>query len=539
MKGIKSFYTGTLLIAIVFFCSLFIGQKIFESGSNNIVQEEGVLDTDYGNFLAAQHALYINDFDNASNMISGIKSDVDLVKQIKTVTDFFGGKMPANAKDLKSSKDLVSRLVYDAYLIQNDDWKNVYERHKKDESLIAAPLRIFSGAKQGKTKDTIKFINSLKTNDSWKAFVRGQIAVLNNDVEGAAKEFAKVHPEFMNINDYLYLMSFYKKNNMLEDMEILHDDFVAKPAGIYVLNYPEIPEWSKYEGYKNNLVFSIVQTISHTQIMIYTDLSLMFLRFAEIISNDTNLDAINYYLGQYYFNNFGDYKTCFNKVKKSNPLYLFGQLKIAEKDKDIKAIERIAYDNPLFMPAVNVAVRQSIRRGDKRSALKFINRGLKQKNINNNGRIYLLKQRVYVNLMFKNAKAAQKDMDKIEEYDISLTPDIMLLQSRIWEQQSVNLDKAYDYAMSLIKLNTSDVNAWDVLGLIVNKKEGIDNALELLEKVGSVATTSSALFEHLGDLYVIYGDKDKAKRAYAQALDLSEDCLIVVPFVQKKIRKLK
>ena len=539
MKGIKSFYTASLWIAIMVFCSVLLGQKIIEMNPREIGQNETVADTDFGLFLAAQHALYVNDFTNASQMISGIKSDVETVKNIKVISDFFGGKMPENPKQLKASKDIVSGLAYDAYLIQQDDWKNVYERHKKDESLIAAPLRIFSAVKQGKIKETTKFINSLKTHDSWKAFVRGQIAVLNNDIDGAAKEFANVHPDFMNVNDYLYLMSFYQKNGMFEDMEILRDDFINKPGSMYILNYPHIPDWSNFDGFKNNLVFSIIQTISHTQIMIYTDLSLMFLRFAQLISNDANLDAVNYYLGQYYYYNTGDYKTCFNAIDKASPLYLYAKLKVAEKDNDIKTIEEIAYKNPLFVYALNTAVRENIKNGNKRMALRFIDRGLKQKNLNDNGRIYLLKQRIHVNLMFDDLDAAQKDVDKINEYDIGMSADVMLLKARLWEKQNRNLDEAYKYAMMLIKMNASDVNAWDILGLIVNKKEGIYNALEIMERVGEVAMTTSSLYEHLGDLYVKQGDIDRALRAYQQALDLSDDCLIVVPHVQKKIRKLK
>ena len=539
MKGIKSFYTGSLLIAIVVFCSLFMGQKIFEKSVQNNGQGGVVFDTKFGSFLAAQHALYVNDFDAAAQMMQGIEGDKDLIKNVKITTDFFNGKMPENASSLKDSKDLISRLVYDAYLIQNDNWKKVYDHHKKDESIIAAPLRIFAGVNQGKTKETIKFVNSLKTNDSWKAFIRGQIAVLNNDIDGAAKEFAAVHPEFMNINDYLYLMSFYKKNEMFEDMDILKNDFVAKPGGMYVLNYPEIPDWSVYDGYKNNLVFSIIQTISHTQVMIYTDLSLTFLRFAQIISNDANMDAINYYLGQYYFHNSGDYEKSFKAIKKSSPLYLFAQLKIAEKTKDIKSIEKLAHDNPLFIPGVNIMIRENIKNGNKRAALRFINRGLKQKNIPDEGRVHYLKQRIHVNLMFDDADAAQKDMEKIKDIDTNITPDLMLLQARIFEKQNRNLDDAYNYAMTLIKLNTSDVNAWDILGLIVDKKEGIYNALEILERVGAVGVNTSSIYEHLGDLYAKWGDKEKALRAYNQALDLSDDCLIVVPHVKKKIRKLK
>ena len=538
MKGIKSFYSGPFLLTVIVFCSVLLGQKVFESSVHNQWQGGNVASSDYGSFLAAQHALYINDFETASKMMAEVKADNKNIKQIKNLTDFFGGKMPQNAESFKDSKDVVERLVYDAFLIQKDDWKSVYARHKKDASVLAAPIRIFSGIKTKNPKDTAKFIDSMRADKNWKAFVRGQIAVLNNDIDTAAKEFADVHPDFMNINDYLYLMSFYKHNGMVEDMDILRDDFLAKVGSMYMLNYDDIPDWSNFEGYKNNLVFSLIQTVSHTQIMIYTDLSLMFLRFAEIISDGTNQDLINYYLGQYYYHNSGDYETCFNKIPKSSPLYLFGQLRIAERNNDIKAIEKIVRKNPLFVPGIQIIGRESIKNGDKSGALSVVNRALKQKDLPIQGRVFLLKQRAYVYAMFDDAKHAQKDLDAIEDIDIKLSPDIMLLQARIWAMQNKNLDKAYNYAMTLIKFNTSDVAAWDLLSVIVDKKESTDNALEILERVGEV-TPSSAVYEHLGDFYKKKGDKERAKKSYMRALDLSDDYLIVVPNVQKKIRKLR
>jgi hypothetical protein len=132
----------------------------------------------------------------------------------------------------------------------------------------------------------------MKTDDNWKCFVRGQIAVLKNDTDTAAKEFAKVHPGFMNIDDYFYLMSFYRENNMTEDMNILRNDYLARIGSMYMADYDYIPDWSNYAGYKNNLVFSLIQAVSHTQIMLYTDISLAFLRFAQVISDGTNVDAI-------------------------------------------------------------------------------------------------------------------------------------------------------------------------------------------------------------------------------------------------------
>ncbi len=539
MKGNKSFYTGAILIAMVIFLSGLLGRNIFNFDARSLMQKTTVENTKYGSFLATQHAVYVNDFESAAKMIKDVDANYETVNQIKTLTDFLNGKLPDNAASFKDSKDLSARLIYDAYLIDKDDWKSLYQRHSKDASIFTAPIRIFATVKQGKSKEAIKYVNSLKTNDSWKAFVRGQIALLNNDIDTATKEFADVHPDFMNINDYLYLMSFYRENGMTEDMQILRDDFVAKPGGMYVLNYNDIPDWSNYTGYKNNLVFSIIQNISHTQFMIFTDFSLMMLKFASVIAEDFDKDAINYYLGQYYFYNGGDYKQSFNSVSKNNPLYLFGQMKIAEKADNIPEIVKIAKQNPLFIPAVTIAVGDSIRRGDKNTALKIVNRALKQKNLSEAGRIYFLKHRANIYLMFNKPDKAQRDLDELQEIDDTLTPDYMLLQARVWAMKGENLNQAYDWAMTLIKRNTSDVLAWDVLGVIVDLKEGTFAGLELFERVTEVSVNISSVYEHLGDLYVKNGDKDKAKAAYKHAVELADDGLVVVPAVERKIRKLK
>ncbi|MBR3510534.1 MAG: hypothetical protein IKN73_00535 [Alphaproteobacteria bacterium] len=538
MKGIKSFCSAGLITVFVVGLGYLIGTNTGFFGLLKRDVVSGVENTEYGNFLAAQHALFVNDFESASEMISNVKSDISVVSQTKVLADFFSGKMPENATVLKSDKDLANRLIYDSYLINQNKWSELYQRHAKDNSLMIAPIKIFSAVKQGKTKEALKYVDSLKTTDNWKAFIRGQIAVLNKDVEGAAKEFAKVHPDFMNINDYLYLMSFYKTNDMFEDMDILRGDFTSKPGGMFVLDYDDIPDWSEYSGFENNIAFSMIQTVSHTHIMLLTDLSLLLLRFSESIS-DTNTDALNYYLGQYYFYNTGDYTKNINNISKNSPFYLFGQMKVAEKNGDLKYIEKIAKNNPLFVPAVDVMLANYIKNGNKRAALNLINSGLKNKDLSDYGKIYFLKQRANVYLMFNNPDKAQSDIYEFMDIDDTLSPDVILLQARAWNQKNINLDDAYAYTMSLIKKNTSDVVAWDLLGVIVDKKEGVDSALELMEHVGGVSVNVSSLYEHLGDLYLKKGENEKAKKSYLRAIDLSDDGLVVVPFVQRKLRKIK
>ena len=542
MKDIKSFYIKTVFVLLAVLSIWIISRGIDAYRENDSRADQVVFDSDFGSFLAAQHAIYVNDFDTASKMLNSLDSSVmkfDSVKQSKNMIDFLNGKMPDDIKSLKDSKELPSRLIYDAYLVQQDDWKSLYKRHSKNDSLFMAPLRIFSAVKTGKKQEAIKYLDSLPTNSSWKSFIRGQIALLTDDLDTAIKEFANVHPEFMNINDYLYLMSFYQKYEMFEDMDILRNDFMAKPSGMFIFDYENIPDWSNFAGFKNNLAFSVVQNVSHTQIMIFTDFSLMMLKFATLVSNDMNMDAVNYYLGQYYFYNNGDFERAFNSVSIESPLYLFGQMKIAESNGNLKNIEAIARKNPLFVPAVKIVMANAIKNGNRRGALRVVNRALSQKGLSESGRVLFLKYRANIYLLFNQPKRAQRDLDEIQELDDRLTSDFLLLQARAWAGQNKNLDAAHDYAMMLIKRNTSDIIAWDVLGVIVEKREGIDEALDLLERVGDIANDTSALYEHLGDMYKKKGDKEKAIKSYMRALELSDDGMVVAPWVEKKLRKLK
>lgn len=539
MKVIKSFYIGTFGILIIILCLYFIGQKVTNFHFDVQGQGAAVTNTDMGLFLASQHAIYVNDFEGASKMVDAIKDENKTVSQIKNMSDFFSGKMPSDVTSLKNSKDYVEHLIYDTWLIQNNEWKNLYARHSNDTTLLLASLRIFAGVKTGKTKDVLKFVESLKVDENWKAFLRGQIAVLNDDIDTATKEFAKVHPDFMNVNDYLYLMSFYKHNEMLEDMDILRGDFLSKVGGMYVLDYADVPDWANYAGYANNIAFSIIQNVSHMQVVLRTDLSLPLLNMAKIISNPKDMDALNYYMGQYYFYNSGDYTTAFNAISKSSPLYLFGQLRIVEKSEDIKAIKKIVRKNPLFVPGVQMIVQHDIQTGNKSGALRVINRALKQKNLSVEGQIYFLTQRVYINIVFNNAKKAQKDLTTIKIIADKMSAEIMLLQARVWAMQNQKLDEAYQYAMTLVKINTSDILAWDLLAQVVAKRENIENAIEILERVEETTPAPSVVHEHLGDFYREQGDKEMAKKEYLHALDLSDDCLIVVPSVKEKLRRLK
>lgn len=538
MKKAQTLFIGSILVATI---AITGGAVWYHNYAGKNAENFVYPTSQYGAFLAAQHAVYVNDFENASKFSAQL-TDVDypIVQSTKFLSEFLSGKMPEGVIILEEEKTTASRLIYDAYLVQQEKWKDLYQRHKKDESALAAPLRVWASVAIDKEQDALKFIKDLPTNESWQNFITGQVYAETGDTQKASEAFAKVRVDFMNINDYLYLMSFYHHNNLMEEAHKLHDEFTSRPGGMYMLDYSNIPDWSMFSGLQNQLAFSLVQTVSHTQVMMYSDLAILLLRFAQITSPDfgKSSDAINYYLGQFFYNNIGDYAEYFKNISKESPFYLFAVLRTAEKTDNIDVLKDAVKENPLFVPAVNKLIAYNIQQGNKRTALRFVNMALDDENLNEIGRAFFLKSRAHIYYVFDDLERAQKDLHDAAK-TLPLDAEILALQAKIWASQGREIENAYDYAMALVKQDPTDIMAWDTLGYVITIREGIKPALDVLVRVGEVSASCSSLFEQLGDLYVAAGDEKLARDAYLRAIELSDDGLVVVPKIQKKLREIK
>ena len=538
MKKAQTLFLSVAAVAII---AVIGGACLYHNLTRNNNDSHVYPTTQYGAFLAAQHAIYVNDFERAAGFANTLTdTDYAIVQSTKFLSEFLSGRMPDGVIILEEEKNTASRLIYDAYLVQNDKWEEMYSRHKRDKSALAAPLRIWSGVATNYITKTLEFIRELPTNESWKDFVSGQIYAQIGKIDKAADYFSRVRTDFLNINDYLYLMSFYTAHDLTDAADQLHDDFTSRPGGMYMLDYNDVPDWSVFSGYKNQLAFSLVQTVSHTQIMMYSDLAILLLRFAQIASPDfgQNSDAVNYYLGQYFYNNTGDYSAFFDKISQSSPFYLFAVLRDAERGGDIKTLERATAQNPLFVPAVNKLIAYNIQNNNKRAALRVINAALDDENLDDLGRAFFLKSRAHIYYMFGDYEDAQNDLHDASE-TLPLDGEILALQAKLWAAQGRNIEDAYDYAMTLVKKDPTDIMAWDVLGRVIIVREGAQPALDVVARVGEISNSCSSLFEQLGDLYVALGDEKLALDAYQRAIDLSDDGLVIVKKIEKKIRKLK
>ncbi len=539
MKKIESIFIGTCLFAAIAVSGAAVWTYTTNKKTN--VSAIGIPETNFGAFLALQHAIYVNDFDTALKTTKQLQ-DVE-IKPVKNATisaEFLAGKMPKNPETLKNEKTLTANFIYDAYLVKEKKWKELYSRHKNDESALVAPFKIWSGIANEYITKTLKFIDKLPTNDSWRSFVRGQIYAELGKVDDAVKNFEKVSPDFMNINDYLYIMSFYKHFDMPEKAATLKYRFTSRPAGMFMINFNDIPDWSKYQGFDNALAFSLLQNVSHTQIMLYSDLSVLMLRFAEVAAPAfaENYDAMNYYLGQYLHNNNSDAKKYFSRIKKNSPFYPFVALKQAEQGNSIENLRDALEKYPNFVPAINKVVGHYIKTGNKRAALRTINNAIGNEKLDDTSRAFFIKTRAQIYYSFNDLDMTQRDIDMASE-SLATDPEILSLQAKVWAAKNTNIEEAYKYAMALVTKNPADILAWDTLGVVVAAREGADAALEVLERVGEVSRTHSPLFVHLGDIYVSVGELDKAAKSYMRAIDLSDDGLIVVPEIERKIRKIK
>lgn len=526
------FFITLIAILIMVLCVIARKNTISDAVSGKIQT------TKYGAFLAAQHAIYVNDFESAIEFIKDFPVDEYApIKNSRMLVEFLDGQIPGDVESLADDKAPASRLMYDAYLVQNGRWGDLYKRHKSDKSAIYAPFYIWGAVGAGHQSETLKYVDNLESNPSWKAFVRGQIFAEAGDAERAAGAFANVLPSFININDYLYMMSFYRAHDMDDLAEKLRKDFSSMPGGMFMADFDKIPDWSMYSGVKKQLTFNIVQNVSHTQIMLYSDLSILMLNFAQIIGPESQFfdDAVNYYTGQFFANTNGNFMKYFDKIDDESPFAIFAKINM---DDSLDSLNKILSKEPLFIPALNKVVAIHTGAGDKKAALRVINQAMENEKLSDTGRAYLAKRRALVYLLFGDVDNAQSDIHDASK-TLDLDGEIMSIQARIWAAQGREIENAYEYAMTMIKNNPTDIVAWDTIAVVVSVREGNDAALDILERVANSARTCSALFEHLGDAYVVAGKDKLARDAYLRAIELSNDGLSVAPNIKKKMRKLK
>ena len=94
MRKIESLFIGGALFLVVIFAGGAMYSHMYAARKATPV---GFPDTQFGAFLAAQHAIYVNDFENAARFADVLTDkEIVLVQNTKYLSDFLNGKMPSD-----------------------------------------------------------------------------------------------------------------------------------------------------------------------------------------------------------------------------------------------------------------------------------------------------------------------------------------------------------------------------------------------------------------------------------------------------------
>ena len=92
MKKVETLFIGGALVAVI---AIATGAFWYEHYSANAGKNHTYPESKYGAFLAAQHAIYVNDFENASKYSAKLTdTDYPIVQSTKFLSDFLSGKLP-------------------------------------------------------------------------------------------------------------------------------------------------------------------------------------------------------------------------------------------------------------------------------------------------------------------------------------------------------------------------------------------------------------------------------------------------------------
>jgi tetratricopeptide (TPR) repeat protein len=499
-----------------------------------------IFDTDFGNWLAANHAVSVDDFERAREFLSGMKkSKSGIVSSVSDLVAFLDGGDASGAPRLRMTNGTAYRIMNASVLANGGRWKAVLADFKGERSQILAPFRIWSLVATENFTKAAAFIGDLPASESWRNFARGCIYAATKNPKTARKFFRIVPVSFLNLGDYHLVMSFYKKYGFDADADDLRARWTGSPGGMFMSDLDLGEDWQHYDSYQKMLAAMLIQNVSHSGEGGYGDRGLLLLKSAGLLGGMP--DGVNYYTGMYFYAaGSPNYKKYWGRLA-DNPIYApFIEMKEAEAGPANRAgrrMDALLRKNPLFMPAVVAVWRRNMQNGREGDVLRMLNRALRRDNVPDAGRAYLLKLRGQAMYIFGDLDAAEADLEAAAEL-APMDAGIMGVQARVWAARGEKLDEAYRFAISLIKAFPSNAEYWDILAAVVRAKEGDGPALEILEKIGRVAEECSALFQHLGDLRARAGLAIGAGQAYRKAIVLSDDGLVIKADVERKLKKL-
>ena len=528
--------------------AVFLSRPIVDDGS-----EDDLFNTNFGLWLAAQHAVVSDDFGRAAEFLGQIAGDVpQVVSAARGMLLFLDSGDVSEIRSVRGADRAIFNIINVAILSKDGKWREANRAFQRISPQFWAPLGIWSlvgsagTSGSGNIKGAVAFIDKMpRVTQPWKDFQKGAVYAATKNPKTARRFFQSVPVSFLNLSDYHLVMSFYDRFGFKKELAELREQWNQNPGGAYMADADFSPDWSRYDSFQKMIAAGLIQKISHSGESMMGDTGLLALRVAQMLGAEPAVAG--YYIGMYFYtNNSENYKRYWNPMI-SNPIYgPFVRMRIADrmagKGEPVRALVKILRDHPLFLPALQNLWRREMSEGQGAMVMRALNRAIDAAVSSGAGEnslimAYLLRARAHTSYMMGDLDLADDDL--IKASDIApLDGSIMAMRVRVWTARRENINEAYRFAISLVRAFPSNVENWGLLAMVIRQTEGDKQALELLERVAHVAEEASELFMVLGDLRLAAGNGKGARDAYQKALALSGDGLVIKSDIERRIRRL-
>ena len=261
-----------------------------------------------------------------------------------------------------------------------------------------------------------------------------------------------------------------------------------------------------------------------------TEVDYNFLLFCLNLSTqlDQNNDKGWFLIAQIYqlINQYEKVEFYYKKIKPESLYYIDAQRNIAfnfgklysfnEAEKKLKDII-LKSDNQLYL----LEILADYYRVNKKyeDAIKIYSQLINDNSSNYLWNLYYMRGICYERL--NNWKLAEKNF--LQSLDIkSDSPNVLNYLAYGWIEKNINLDRSLDMLNKAYNANPDSYYILDSLAWAHYKKNNLEIAAELMEKVIEMAPGEAISLDHLGDIYFALNRKREAAYLWNQAKDLAE-----------------
>ena len=118
------------------------------------------------------------------------------------------------------------------------------------------------------------------------------------------------------------------------------------------------------------------------------------------------------------------------------------------------------------------------------------------------------------------------------------SPNVLNYLAYGWVEREIRLDQSLEMLKAAYKANPESYYIIDSLAWAYFKKNNLDEAARLMEKVIDLAPGEAISLDHLGDIYYAMNRKREAIHFWQQALELAEPEDEIEEDVRSKLDKL-